>query len=89
MIQFIHEKGISTRDGTRTHNLLLRREAPYPLGHTSCCKLLAAFGLGWIVQLTMYSLVVAGLDGAREGTGIRTQASLHVKHMPYHAAIFC
>ena len=24
-----------TRDGTRTHNLLLRREAPYPLGHTS------------------------------------------------------
>lgn len=27
----------STRDGTRTHNLLLRREAPYPLGHTSRC----------------------------------------------------
>ena len=25
----------STRDGTRTHNLFLRREAPYPLGHTS------------------------------------------------------
>ena len=25
----------STRDGTRTHNLLLRGEAPYPLGHTS------------------------------------------------------
>ena len=25
----------TTRDGTRTHNLLLRREAPYPLGHTS------------------------------------------------------
>ena len=25
----------STRDGTRTHNLLLRREAPYPLGRTS------------------------------------------------------
>ena len=25
----------STRDGTRTRNLLLRREAPYPLGHTS------------------------------------------------------
>ena len=24
-----------TRGGTRTHNLLLRREAPYPLGHTS------------------------------------------------------
>ena len=25
----------NTRDGTRTRNLLLRREAPYPLGHTS------------------------------------------------------
>ena len=24
-----------TRGGTRTRNLLLRREAPYPLGHTS------------------------------------------------------
>ena len=29
-----------TRGGTRTRNLLLRREAPYPLGHTSSCKLL-------------------------------------------------
>ena len=27
----------STRDGTRTHNLLLRREAPYPLGHSGIC----------------------------------------------------
>ena len=26
-----------TRGGTRTRNLLLRREAPYPLGHTSSC----------------------------------------------------
>ena len=25
----------TTRDGTRTHNLILRGEAPYPLGHTS------------------------------------------------------
>ena len=24
---------ISSPDGTRTHNLLLRRETPYPLGH--------------------------------------------------------
>jgi hypothetical protein len=24
----------STSSGTRTHNLFLRREAPYPLGHT-------------------------------------------------------
>ena len=29
----------ATRDGTRAHNLLLRREAPYPLGHTSSCHL--------------------------------------------------
>ena len=29
-----------TRGGARTRNLLLRREAPYPLGHTSSeCKL--------------------------------------------------
>ncbi len=27
----------NTRGGTRTRNLLLRREAPYPLGHTSTC----------------------------------------------------
>ena len=27
-----------TRDGTRTRNLLLTREAPYPLGHTSTCR---------------------------------------------------
>ncbi len=27
----------NTRGGTRTRNLLLRREAPYPLGHTSFC----------------------------------------------------
>ena len=25
----------NTRGGTQAHNLLLRREAPYPLGHTS------------------------------------------------------
>ena len=25
----------STHDGTRTRNLFLRREAPYPLGHAS------------------------------------------------------
>ena len=27
----------NTRGGTRAHNLLLRREAPYPLGHTGDC----------------------------------------------------
>ena len=31
----------NTRDGTRAHNLLLRREAPYPLGHTSSWHYLA------------------------------------------------
>ena len=29
----------NTRGGTRTHNLLLRREAPYPLGHASCAEM--------------------------------------------------
>ena len=29
----------NTRGGTRTHNLLLRREALYPLGHTSCAEM--------------------------------------------------
>ena len=29
----------NTRGGTRTHNLFLRREAPYPLGHASNFKL--------------------------------------------------
>ena len=28
----------NTRDGTRAHNLLLREEAPHPLGHTSSCQ---------------------------------------------------
>jgi hypothetical protein len=28
---------VYTRGGTRTHNLLLRGEAPYPLGHTGVC----------------------------------------------------
>ena len=31
----LRTSNIITRDGTRTRNLLLRREAPYPLGHTS------------------------------------------------------
>jgi hypothetical protein len=32
-----HADAQHTRGGTRTRNLLLRREAPYPLGHTSSC----------------------------------------------------
>ena len=31
----LSNQGLSTRGGTRTRNLLLRGEAPYPLGHTS------------------------------------------------------
>ena len=30
-----HAVKMNTRGGTRTRNLLLRREAPYPVGHTS------------------------------------------------------
>ena len=42
-----------TRDGTRTHNLLLRREAPYPLGHTS--SWLAVYDAG-IMQSHTYHI---------------------------------
>ena len=42
-----------TRGGTRTHNLLLRGEAPYPLGHTgvyiSSCALVGNWLLGLVV----------------------------------------
>ena len=45
-----------TRGGTRTRNLLLRREAPYPLGHTSSpciwlhvCCMATAFRKQWLV----------------------------------------
>ena len=37
----------NTRGGTRTHNLLLRREAPYPLGHTSCAEMELRLVLAW------------------------------------------
>ena len=36
-----------TRGGTRTHNLLLRREAPYPLGHTSYAEMELWLLLPW------------------------------------------
>lgn len=35
-----------TRGGTRTHNLLLRGEAPYPLGHTGLLGIAARLGSG-------------------------------------------
>ena len=36
--ELAHKSGSlsDTQDGTRTHNLLLMREAPYPLGHKGC-----------------------------------------------------
>ena len=46
MVQFL----VNTRGGTRTHNLLLRREAPYPLGHTS-------------MECISNSLFIVGLSG--------------------------
>ena len=33
----LHSGCVNTRGGTRARNLLLRREAPYPLGHTNGC----------------------------------------------------
>ena len=34
----VSDKKEATRSGTRTHNLFLRREAPYPLGHTGLVR---------------------------------------------------
>ena len=45
---------LNTRDGTRAHNRLLRREAPYPLGHTGYC-------LFWNVDCTKALLVCHGV----------------------------
>ena len=41
MVALLTRAGCHTRGGTRTRNLLLRREAPYPLGHTSRCIIIA------------------------------------------------
>ena len=58
----------STRGGTRTRNLLLRREAPYPLGHTSnwlsgqtSLMLLIAlsFWLSLVLLLSLLALLMA------------------------------
>ena len=46
----------TTRDGTRTHNLLLRGEAPYPLGHTSGCALVLPTALHANTMLWLPSL---------------------------------
>ena len=37
LLRYSCRLNMNTRGGTRAHNLLLRREAPYPLGHTGGC----------------------------------------------------
>ena len=78
VVQFL----VNTRGGTRTHNLLLRREAPYPLGHTSmeCMShLLFIVGLSglWYIkvfsvscmQMAVFSLGVANISSYCDNTG--------------------
>ena len=55
----------TTRGGTRTRNLLLRREAPYPLGHTS---------RHWAPSSSLFELLSWGCDRSWE------QAHLHIYH---------
>ena len=49
----------NTRGGTRTPNLLLRREAPYPLGHTSLTSSIRN-AICWDFRHTLISQVPAG-----------------------------
>ena len=42
-----------TRGGTRTHNLLLRGKAPYPLGHTGVYISSFAFVGNWLLGLVV------------------------------------
>ena len=56
-----------TRGGTRIRNLLLRREAPYPLGHTSCDK----------SCLWAASQLMASRDGRAERGTRRGRAGWH------------
>ena len=42
-----------TRGGTRTHNLLLRGKAPYPLGHTGVYISSFAFVSNWLLGLVV------------------------------------
>ena len=51
----------NTRGGTRAHNLLLRREAPYPLGHTGGCTKEDVF-----VWSSIMMLFVSGLASCRD-----------------------
>ena len=78
MVQFL----VNTRGGTRTHNLLLRREAPYPLGHTSMeciSNLLFIVGLSglWYIevfnvssmQMAVFSVGLAKILSYCDNTG--------------------
>ena len=42
------EKKLTDHDGTRTHNLLIRSQTPYPLGHA--VRILIDFGIGKLVH---------------------------------------
>jgi hypothetical protein len=51
-MQDINKKNID-HDGTRTHNLPLRRRAPYPLGHavTLCAKEIIVISISVHIQV--------------------------------------
>jgi hypothetical protein len=63
-----------TRGRTRSPNLLLRREAPYPLGHTSCCthRLIAELRLGIISR---QSIKRSSITGGQQTRAARAMSS--------------
>ena len=74
----------NTRGGTRTRNLLLRREAPYPLGHTSGCepswcvgltaRVPAPVDMAWISIASGNANIASCLQVSNDTCGIRTHA---------------
>jgi hypothetical protein len=63
-----------TRGRTRSPNLLLRREAPYPIGHTSCCthRLIAELRLGIISR---QSIKRSSITGGQQTRAARAMSS--------------
>ena len=59
---------IGSPDGTRTHNLLLRRETPYPLGHTGNTYFQLPFVTGLSIVATL------GREKKIDRSGVRTHA---------------